>query len=303
ESRSDQDYLDRLAERMSDEKVLSVVPAAGTVAEEYFVEDGVMTFRGNELEMQIDVSEIDAAVRSYAWGIVGLVAIILVFLVATAFPFMHVFLVKPLRALLANLENISGAEGDLTQRLKVQSNDEIGRIAAAFNAFVERIQEVVTEMKAASESGKDIGQTLMEATQDSAHRLGEVSAAAETNGTRLESLNGEIQASAASVNEISASVENMTVVAETQAQEVADSLAAVEQMNASIANLAQIANKRREGAQTLVSTAQDANDKMSESVRSIAEMEKSTEDLLGLIDVINGIASQTNLLSMNAASP
>lgn len=53
---------------------------------------------------------------------------------------------RPLADAVAALNDIADGDGDLTQRLKVQSKDEVGQLAAAFNRFVERIQSVVSQV-------------------------------------------------------------------------------------------------------------------------------------------------------------
>ena len=110
---------------------------------------------------------------------------------------MRIFVVKPLRALLANLNAISGSEADLSARLAVQSNDEIGQIAVSFNRFVERIREMVVRMKEASDTARRIGTVLVDATTQSVTCLRAVSDAAATNGERVESLDREIHDAAA----------------------------------------------------------------------------------------------------------
>ncbi|TVR61302.1 MAG: HAMP domain-containing protein [Spirochaetaceae bacterium] len=299
--RSDQRYLDAVARRLADEKVLSIRPFSGEPGETWTIQESVMMYRNHRLEVEIDVSGIPGQVRTFIWNVIGLVAVILVCLVATSYFFMRIFVVRPLRALLANLNAISGSEADLSARLAVQSNDEIGQIALSFNRFIERIREMVVRMKEASDTARRIGTVLVDATTDSVERLRAVSKAAATNGDRVESLDREIHDAAAAVNEISASTDSLSISAERQAQEVADSLAAVEEMNASIASLVDLATQRRAGATALLGTTRDANEKMSESVSAIRDIEASTEEMLGMIDVINAIAGRTNLLSMNAA--
>ncbi len=299
--RDDHTYLDGVAERLEAEKVRYVRPAPGAGPASWIVEEDLLIYRANGLEVGIDVSEIPLLVRRFVLNVVGLVAIILVALVITAFFFMHLALVRPLRALLHNLSAISGSEGDLTARLEVRSRDEIGRTAESFNIFVSRIQTVVRKMKEASDVARQIGTALMEATSRASQRLRGISETAGENGKRIESLNQEIQQSAAAVNQISASTDSMRQSADTQAGEVSGSLAAVEQMNASIASLVELASRRKQGASQLLATTRDANSKMEESVTAIRDIESSTAEMLGMIDVINDVASQTNLLSMNAA--
>ena len=86
-----------------------------------------------------------------------------------------------------------------------------------------------------------------------------------------------------------------------QSEAVVSALAAIEQINSSIHSMAQIALKKKELADRLRSVSRGGSERMNDSVEAINIIEKSTNQMLKMIDVINTIAGQTNLLSINAA--
>lgn len=55
-------------------------------------------------------------------------------------------LVKPIREVVARLDDIASGEGDLTQRLDVKSQDEIGQLAGGFNQFLDKLQSIITDV-------------------------------------------------------------------------------------------------------------------------------------------------------------
>jgi methyl-accepting chemotaxis protein len=294
-------YVEALLERMSDLQLLDIerVPETGGVRQQ--IEDEVMTYTERGVQVSLDVSGIAPGIRAYVLRIIGLLVIIVASMVIVTYAFLAVSLVRPLRTLLRNLQAISGAEGDLTTRLESRSRDEIGEIADAFNDFVERIRAVVTATKDATRETLESGERLNASAQESAGHLERVSASVLSVKTRIETLDEEIQQSASAVNQISASITSLAGSVTNQAASVSDAVAAVEEMNSSINSLVSIANHRKELATALLDMAQSGQEKMHESVEAIGSIESSTNEILSAIDVINTIAGQTNLLSMNAA--
>jgi methyl-accepting chemotaxis protein len=295
------DYRRRLEERLAEKDVTYVEAAPDVEEASYEIQDQELVYRANGLEIGIDVSSIEDQLRSFVLNTFGLVAIIVFFMVLVSFVFLTFYLVRPLRALMQNLEAISGQEGDLTQRLFIQSGDEIGTIARNFNDFVDTIHGTIREIKGASETSKEVSESLMENSKTSSGHLSKVSQSTKDIEEQVNTLDQEIQDSASAVNQISSSIKNMVQSVENQSSSVSDALASIEEMNSSIQNLVQIANRRKELANELLATAQEGQEKMNRSVEAIGEIESATNDMLGMIDVINTIAGQTNLLSMNAA--
>jgi methyl-accepting chemotaxis protein len=286
---------------MSDLELLAIerVPEDAGVRQQ--IADEVMTYTERGVRVELDVSGIAPGIRSYVFRIIGLLVIIVGSMVIVTYAFLAVSLVRPLRALLHNLQSISGTEGDLTTRLESRSRDEIGEIADAFNGFVERIREVVTATKEATRETAESGERLNTSAQESAGHLERISASVLSVKTRIETLDEEIQQSASAVNQISASITSLAGSVTNQASSVSDAVAAVEEMNSSINNLVSIASHRKELAAALLDMARSGQEKMHESVEAIGSIESSTNEILSAIDVINTIAGQTNLLSMNAA--
>lgn len=294
-------YVDDLLERLSELQLLAIEAAPQSEGVEQQIEDEVMTYTERGVRLELDVSGITPALQAYVLRIIGLLVIIVGAMVIVTYSFLSVSLVRPLRALLANLRAISGSEGDLTSRLESRSRDEVGEIADEFNAFVDRIRVVVDATKQATRRTLESGEELNASAQESAGHLERISASVLSVKERIETLDQEIQESASAVNEISASITSLAGSVTNQASSVSDAVAAVEEMNTSVNNLVGIANERKELATSLLEMAQSGYEKMHESVEAIGSIESSTTEILSAIDVINTIAGQTNLLSMNAA--
>ncbi|MDF2390880.1 methyl-accepting chemotaxis protein [Aeromonas salmonicida] len=180
---------------------------------------------------------------------------------------------RPLADAVQALNDIADGEGDLTQRLKVQSNDEIGQLATAFNRFVERIQSVVSQ----------VGET-------SNHLL----SAVEKLHSLSEHYDHQMQGHSRETDQVVTAVTEMS----STAQEVAASAS-----NAATAT--SDAARESDAARGVVGTAINSINRLVGEVHTasgvIEQLAHETGKIGSVVEVIRGIAEQTNLLALNAA--
>nr|WP_321271917.1 methyl-accepting chemotaxis protein [uncultured Tolumonas sp.] len=180
---------------------------------------------------------------------------------------------SPLRHVVAALNDIANGEGDLTQRLQIESQDEVGDVSKAFNHFVERIQELVAQVG-------NVSQRIFSETESLTRISGQYT-------RQMLEHSKETEQVASAVNEMSAT-----------AQSVAS--------NASnAANATSEAAQNSEEASNVVNTAIHSINSLVEEVDSassvITMLAQETAKIGSVVDVIRGIAEQTNLLALNAA--
>ncbi|MBA2080912.1 methyl-accepting chemotaxis protein [Aeromonas veronii] len=180
---------------------------------------------------------------------------------------------KPLADAVLALNDIANGEGDLTQRLKVQSQDEIGQLASAFNRFVERIQSVVSQ----------VGETSnhLFSAVDKLHHLSE-------------HYDHQMQGHSRETDQVVTAVTEMS----STAQEVAASAS-----NAATAT--SDAARESDAARGVVSGAINSINRLVGEVHTasgvIEQLAQETAKIGSVVEVIRGIAEQTNLLALNAA--
>jgi methyl-accepting chemotaxis protein len=194
-------------------------------------------------------------------------------------------IVKPIRRVAARLKEIAEGESDLTSEIRVRTRDEIGRLAEHFNEFTRKLRLIVLNMKTISvDTGEGI-RSVEEQTSRIGTSVKIISGEIREMGTDIESLDEESGSARTAVHEIREATRGMVERTETQAAAVNQSSAAVEEMISAIAQIGRTAEEKRRAVDELSSTAREGGEAMK------AE----------LIAVINGIASSTNLLAMNAA--
>jgi len=177
----------------------------------------------------------------------------------------HRIIARPLHAVVSQLKDMSQGEGDLTQRLVVRSQDEIGELAHWFNVFVEKIQHTVRAI------GDNI-QLLAGASEE----LTEISQQMSSNS----------EETSAQANVVSAASEQVSKNVQTVA-------AATEEMSASIKEIAKNTSEAARVAKEAVEVAEKTN-------QTISKLGVSSAEIGNVIKVITSIAEQTNLLALNA---
>ena len=180
---------------------------------------------------------------------------------------------RPLQALTRVMEDISLGEGDLTRRLQVQSRDEIGQLAMAFNRFVERIHQSMREVSSAALGVNQGARRVLEASNSSLSNFDDQS-------NRTHSV-------AAAINQLGAA-----------AQEIAHN-ASDASHQASAAR--QQAEDGRQVVQRTIEVMNELSGKISASCANIEVLNDKTVNIGQILEVIKGISQQTNLLALNAA--
>ncbi|HCE4725798.1 methyl-accepting chemotaxis protein [Vibrio parahaemolyticus] len=220
-------------------------------------------------ELKSDIS----AATARAESILGM-GIIVVILAALGMVFLLLRTVlKPLNDIKDAMVQIASGDGDLSQRIQINTQDEIGQLAKAFNEFVSKIQATVSQVI-------DSSNTLRQ-------EMANLSSLTETIADSTVSQQRDSEAVAAAVHEmqvtsrnVSESANEAAVASQTANDELSNTNVILEQTVGSIRDLA----GEIESASHVINT-----------------LDNDVSDIASVLDVIRGIAEQTNLLALNAA--
>ena len=180
---------------------------------------------------------------------------------------------KPLRHFTSAMHNIARGEGDLTQRLPMDGNDELTEIARSFNAFTQQIQAVVSETQNTVSLLVSISNTITDVSK--------------SNSILTDDQMLQTDQAATGANEMSQTIQEVAANAERAA-------AAVREVDDNARRGMQIMKKAQE---SIMELAQD----IQQSSTVIQNLRSETQSIGSVLDVIRGIAEQTNLLALNAA--
>jgi methyl-accepting chemotaxis protein len=208
---------------------------------------------------------------------------------------------KPIVKVALTLKDISEGEGDLTKTIDVLSRDEIGDLARYFNMTLEKIKNLVLSVKTQTEA-------LFSVSAKLARDMTETAAAINQITSNIQSIKGRVINQSASVTETNATMEQITVNidrlngnVEKQSESVSKSSSAIEEMIANIQSVTNALNKNTESVKELLEASGVGRAGLQEVAEDIQEIARESEGLLEINAVMENIASQTNLLSMNAA--
>jgi methyl-accepting chemotaxis protein len=180
---------------------------------------------------------------------------------------------RPIRTAAEMLRDIAEGEGDLTRRLTVSGNDELGALASGFNAFAERINALLREVRGVSEGVSEVSERMVESSSET---LGDM----ERQRQQAFQVSAAIEQMAASADEVSGKAARTR----DQAQEAGD-----------------LARRGSEAVSQTVEGIDSIRNGVGVAMAAVDELGRSSDQIGEIIAMINDIADQTNLLALNAA--
>ena len=227
------------------------------------------------------------------------VAIAIILIVTAAISVYRVL--KPLRNLDRNLNEIASGNADLTKRVKVHSNDDIGSVTNAFNIFVEKLHDIMMDVKVSRSDLSTAGDELNFGIQENNQSVADILANIDSVQQQIGNQSNSVDETAGAVNEIASNIESLERMIDTQSRGVSEASSAVEEMIGNISSVNQSVAKMADSFEMLQIRAKTGNEKQQEMSERIIEIESQSNMLQEANVAIAAIAGQTNLLAMNAA--
>lgn len=189
-------------------------------------------------------------------------------------------IVKSLSKTTGILKDIASGEGDLTKRISITSNDEIGSLSKWFNTFIEKLQVMIRSVKEYIQMLNDI--------------LGELPSVVTESSDSAVKLRSNTGSAKTAIDKVNVSFEDMGTSSKNMSASVDTVASAIEELNVSINEVAKSCHKE-------YSISEDANSQSKSALEVIDSLGKSAADIDRIIVVIEDIADQINLLALNAS--
>ncbi|GMO53370.1 MAG: hypothetical protein Pg6C_19740 [Treponemataceae bacterium] len=214
---------------------------------------------------------------------------------------MYVSITKPIKITISMLADISEGEGDLTKRLDASGGDELGTMARYFNATLEKIKGLIQTIKEESLNLSGIGNDLSAHMTRTGSDINEIANHIQAIKDRVINQSVSVTQTNATMEQITENIEKLNVSIDKQSESVAQSSSAIEEMLANIQSVTDTLIKNADNVTSLTDAAEAGRLGLAEVAADIQGIAKESEGLLEINAVMQNIASQTNLLSMNAA--
>ena len=201
------------------------------------------------------------------------ISLLIIVVVALTGLFISRMIERNIMNVVVTLDEIAKGEGDLTRRLVSNGNDEVGKLVNSFNAFIGKLQSIISEVSASTIQ-------LSTAAEEMAAISEESKTSSSTQQKETEQVASAMNQMTATVHEVARNAEQAAAAALDASSETSNGHGVVDETINSIKKLAGEVEKAAE---------------------VIQQLEKNSENIGAILDVIRGISEQTNLLALNAA--
>jgi len=208
---------------------------------------------------------------------------------------------RPLSSLDKELHHLAESDADLTIQIKSSSKNEIGKVAESFNAFARKLQDLVIQIKIAIDNTDSIRSSINDSTNQTSREIDKISENLGGIKKQLEILDSSLNENTAVIEEVSQNIEAVDQQIISQSAMVEQSTAAITQMMASLSSVSTVARNKKAATQALWDVATEGKEKIDQTASSFKAVVEHFAQIQNMAKTINDIASQTNLLSMNAA--
>ncbi|MDA5313885.1 methyl-accepting chemotaxis protein [Vibrio cholerae] len=233
-----------------------------------------INFAGQDWQLigYIDLTAIQANTDQLNWKITLALLVCASVIIVASVTMLHVSF-KPLSRLNTLVANLSQGNGDLTQRLAVESKDEIGQICNSINLFIEKLQQMFIDV---ADSSKEIDRAVVHLSNQAR--------------SNLNTLNQHTQETEQAIT----AIEEMSASAGSIAQSADDAALLTERTN-------RYADESKQTVTEAVNSVNGLVNQVSSMAETITRMSEDTKQINSVLQVIGAIAEQTNLLALNAA--
>ncbi len=210
-------------------------------------------------------------------------------------------IVGGINKLSTSLKGISKGEGDLSVRLDIRSKDEIGETAEYFNLTIDKIATLIRNIKGQTALLNNIGDKITDNMNSTMVVVGVLDRDIGIIKEQIIRQSGSVKHSNEALEDITNQIVFLNQRIEAQSESITESSSAIEEMIANITNVTKTLINNDESINALVQSSEMGRDDVSGMERDIELVKMESEGLIEISRIIQNIASQTNLLAMNAA--
>ncbi len=290
-------------------------PRMKTAAVTYYAPwDWVIGVSAYDDEFQGAISKASASINRLvaltvlAGLLVSVLAVLLTIRVGTSIS-------RPLEGAVSVLRDIAEGEGDLTKRLTVKQDDEVGQLCGWFNKFMDNLHSIIAQASRSANQVTDSSQDLSRITDDIRQSTRLVTEKMEQVAGGSTEQSKAVQDSSLAIDQMSRAIAEVAQGAQNQANTVEGTVGIVTEIAEAIDTLTKLSREAAVSSKQVSDVAtsggsqvsrtvdgmrriKEATDRVSEMIMSLGQ---SSQQIGAIVEIIDDIAEQTNLLALNAA--
>ncbi len=231
-----------------------------------------------------------------------ILGIVIMLLSAFIFVFAIVrMIIHPIIKTTNHLKNIAQGEGDLTARIPLKGNDEITDLSKYFNQTIEKIGRTIKDVSKNTTEMTRTGETLSSNMSETASSINEISANIDGVKNQIINQSTGVTETSATMEEIIQTIHSLDERIANQVETLQSLITIIQESNRTTGETHNILNKNDELIESLVEESSQGKEVITNSEHKVKKILDESGSLLEASSIIQNIASQTNLLAMNAA--
>lgn len=192
-------------------------------------------------------------------------------------------------------------KGDLSERIDISIIDDLGYLTSTINEMINTVSKTVNAFKTESTSVSKSAEVLSNVTNSSSAAICQMASSFEKINDESDHQNELIQQVSENIVNLRDSANSLQAHMMTQSAAMQQNSASITEMAGNINSVAQLTKKADDLSNTLSNTSVRGNEMIQQSVKAITDIQQASKEVQAIVKIIQAIASQTNLLSMNAA--
>jgi methyl-accepting chemotaxis protein len=227
------------------------------------------------------------------------VSLIMIGIVILAIFALTQWIVKPIKQVSLVFENL--AQGDLTQTITVKGNDELAQMMRLLAQTQDGIKSLIMAIGEKAQTLSGVGTELQDMMSNSLSVIHQINARTQDMKSKSANQSDGVIKTNATMGQIISSIETLNAHIEKQVESASRSSASIEEMISNITSITASLTRNEQDLRRLRDSSSQGNAALQKVSADIQGVSKESEHLLEINKVIQNIASQTNLLAMNAA--
>ncbi len=216
-----------------------------------------------------------------------------IIIVLSLYQILKGFIIRPINAVVLRIKDIAEGEGDLTARIEIHNQDEIGEMAKWLNTFIDNIKNMIQRIAIHT-------QALTSASTELSGSAAQLASGSEEMSSQTDTVAGATEEVSVIINGMAASIEQMSMNAQTVSSNTGQIAHNMNTISTSIENMSLALNSVADNAQKGTRIAEKAVTMSSTATDMMTTLGDAAKEIGKVTHVIKRIAEQTNLLALNA---